>query len=190
MVDHDQKGVKTVRKGKIGDKIAGDLLEGARAGGGNREERGSRRMGVNFVLLARCAAADIAANVRGEARPPKLRGDQLASFENARMARCGMVVVARDDGAAQVCIGRDIDAALVSQDSSVVVPIGKAGAKSGRDRTRKSMEGVKDQWVRSGGGAKFVGKGGVDEVNKECVWEQGNCLIVCVGSGNMIRTAG
>ena len=106
-----------------------------------------RRMGVNFVLLARCAAADIAANVRGEAGPPKLGGDQLASFENARMARCGMIMVACDDGAAQVSIGGDIDAALVSQDSSVVVPIGKAGAEIGRDRTRESMEGIEDQWV-------------------------------------------
>ena len=169
MVDHDQKGIKTAGKGKVGDEIAGDLLEGARAGGWNREERGSRRMGVNFVLLAQRASADIAANVRGEAGPPKLGGDQLAGFENARMARCGMIMVTCDDGAAQVSIGGDIDSSLVSQDSSVVVPIGKAGAKIGRDRTRKSMEGVKDQWVRSGGGAKFVGKRGVDEVNKECI---------------------
>ena len=114
----------------------------------------------------------------------------MASFEDARMARCGMIMVACDDGAAQVSIGGDIDASLVSQDSSVVVPIGKAGAKVGRDRTRESMEGVKDQWVRSGGGAKFVGKRGVDEVNKECIWEQGDCLIVRVRSGDMVRSAG
>ena len=99
------------------------------------------------MLLARCAAADIAANIRGEAGPPKLGGDQLASFENAQMARRRMIMVACDDGAAQVSIGRDIDASLVSQDTSVIVPIGKAGAKIGRDRTRESMEGVKDQWV-------------------------------------------
>ena len=75
MVDHDQKGIKTVGKGKVGDEITGDLLEGARAGGWNGEERGPRWMGVNFVLLARCAPADIAANIRGKARPPKLGGD-------------------------------------------------------------------------------------------------------------------
>ena len=190
MVDHDQQGIKTAGKGKAGDEIAGDLLEGARAGGWNGEERGSRRMGVNFVLLARCASADKAANVRGEAGPPKLRGDQLASFENAWMARCGMIMVSCHDGAAQVSICGDIDASLVSQDSSVVVPIGKAGAKIGRDRTRESMEGIKDQWVQSGGGAKFVRKRGVDEVDKECVWEQGDCFIVCVGSRDMIRSAG
>ena len=72
MVDHDQKGIKTIRKREVGDEITGDLLEGAGAGGRNGEERGSGWMGVDLVLLARCAAADITADVRGEAWPPKL----------------------------------------------------------------------------------------------------------------------
>ena len=48
---------------------------------------------------------------------------------------------------AQVSIGRDIDTVLVSQNASVVMPVRKAGAESGRGSTRESMEGVKDQWV-------------------------------------------
>ena len=52
------------------------------------------------------------------------------------------------------------------------------------------MEGIKDQWVRSGGGAKFVGKRGVDEVDEEFIREQGDCLIVGVGCGDMIWSAG
>ena len=52
MVDHDQKGIKTIGKGKVGDEITGDLLEGAGAGGWNGEEWGSGRMGVHLVLLA------------------------------------------------------------------------------------------------------------------------------------------
>ena len=52
MVDHNQKGIKTIRKGKVGDQITGDLLKGARAGGQNGEEWGLRRMGVDLVLLA------------------------------------------------------------------------------------------------------------------------------------------
>ena len=71
MVDHNQKGVKTVRKGKVGDEVTGDLLEGAEAGGRNGEEWGSGQMGVYFMLLARGTSADITANVRGEAWPPK-----------------------------------------------------------------------------------------------------------------------
>ena len=76
--------------------------------------------------------------------------------------------------------------ALVSQNASIVVPVGKAGAESGRDSTRESMEGVKDQWVRSRGGAELVREGGINEVDKEFVREQGDCLIVCVGRGDMI----
>ena len=52
MVDHDQKSIKTIGKGEVSDQITGDLLEGTGAGGRNREEWGSRRMGVDFVLLA------------------------------------------------------------------------------------------------------------------------------------------
>ena len=52
MVDHDQKSIKAIRKGKVGDQITGDLLKGAGAGGQNGEEWGSRQMGVNLVLLA------------------------------------------------------------------------------------------------------------------------------------------
>ena len=145
-------------------------------------------MGVNFVLLARRTAADITANVRGEAGPPKLGGNQLASFENARMACHGMIMVPCHNGVAQVSIGGDIDAVLVSQNASVVVPVRKAGAESSRDSTREGMEGVKDQWVRSRGGAELVREGGINEVDKEFVREQGDCLIVHIGRGDMIRS--
>ena len=72
MVDHDQKGIKTIGKGKVGDEITGDLLEGAGAGGRNGEKWGSGWMGIGLVLLARGTSMDITADVRGEAWPPKL----------------------------------------------------------------------------------------------------------------------
>ena len=43
--------------------------------------------------------------------------------------------------------------------------------KSGRDSTRESMEGIKDQRVQSGGGAKLVGERDINEVDEECVRE-------------------
>ena len=52
MVDHDQNGIKTIRKGKVSDQIAGDLLKGAGTGGWNGEKWGARQMGIGFVLLA------------------------------------------------------------------------------------------------------------------------------------------
>ena len=57
---------------------------------------------------------DITLNVRGEAWPPKLRGNKLASFENPRMTSSGMVMVVSNNRVAQVSISRDIDTALVS----------------------------------------------------------------------------
>ena len=188
MIDHDHKGIKASGKGEVGDQTTGDLLEGAGAGGRNGLEWGSGRMGVDLVLLARCASADITADVRGEAWPPKLRGDQLASFENARMASSGMIMMPCHDRAAQVSICGDIDAVLVSQNASVVMPVRKVGVESSRDSTWESMEGVKDQWVRSRGGAELVGEGGIDEVDKEFVREQGDRLIVRIGCGDMIRS--
>ena len=80
-------------------------------------------MGIDLVLLARGTAVDKTVNIRGEARPPKLRGNKLASFENSRMTSSGMVMVTSNDRVVQVSIGRDIDAALVSQDASIIVPV-------------------------------------------------------------------
>ena len=52
--------------------------------------------------------------------------------------------------------------ALVRQDASVIVPVGKAGMESSRNFTRESMEGIKDQEVQSGGRTEFISEGGVD----------------------------
>ena len=83
-------------------------------------------MHVDLVLLARGTPTDKTANKRGEAWPPKLRGNKLASFEDTRVASSGMGMVTSHDRVAQVSIGGDIDAALVSQDASIVMPIGEA----------------------------------------------------------------
>ena len=133
---------------------------------------------------------DVAANIRGKAWPPKLQGNKLASFEDTWVASSGVVMVTSHNRVAQVSISGDVDAALVSQDASIVMPVREARAEGSRDCTRESMEGIKDQRVRSRGGAKFVGKRGVNEVDEECVREQGDCLIVCVGSGDVIWPAG
>ena len=126
MVDHNQKGIKTIRKGKVSDQIIGDLLEGAGAGGQDGEKWRSRWMGIDLVLLARGTAVDKTVNIRGEARPPKLRGNKLVSFENSRMTSSEMVMVTSNDRVVQVSISRDIDTALVSQDASIIVPVGEA----------------------------------------------------------------
>ena len=59
MVDHNQKGIEASRRGKVCDKITGDLLEGSGGRGVNGGEQGDGRMGIGFVLLAGRAALDI-----------------------------------------------------------------------------------------------------------------------------------
>ena len=114
MVDHNQKGIKTIRKGKVSYQIAGDLLKGVGARGRDGKKWGSRRVCVNLMLLAGGTTPDITLNIRGKAWPPKFRGDQLVSLENPGVTRSGMVMVAGNDRMAEVGIGRDIDTSLVS----------------------------------------------------------------------------
>ena len=123
MVDHNQKGIKTIRKGKVGDQIAGDLLKGAGAGGWNGEKWGSRQVGIGFVLLAQGTSTDITADVRGKAWPPELRSDELVSPQDTRMTSRGVVMMVGDDRATKVSICGNIDVALVGQDASIIVPI-------------------------------------------------------------------
>ena len=58
-------------------------------------------MRVSLVLLAESAAFNIAADIGSEARPPKLSGDQLASFQEARMTGGFVIMAACEDGAAE-----------------------------------------------------------------------------------------
>ena len=55
-----------------------------------------------------------------------------------------------------------------------------------QDFARESVEGIKDQWVRSRGRAKFVGEGGVNKVDEEFIRKEGDCLIVHVRGGYVI----
>ena len=126
MVNHNQKGIKTIGKGEVSDQITGDLLEGVGAGGQNGEEWGSGRMGVDFVLLACGTSVDITADIRGKAWPSKFRGNQLASLENSWVASSGVVMVTSHNRVAEASISGDVDAALVSQDACIVMPIGES----------------------------------------------------------------
>ena len=71
MVNHDQKGIKTPRKGKVSDQIAGDLLEWAGARGQNGEKWGLRWVCVDLVLLASSTATDVTANIGHKTQPPE-----------------------------------------------------------------------------------------------------------------------
>ena len=70
MVDHDQNRIVAVGRREVSDKVHGDLLEGARAFGGNRGEGGVGRGSVDLVGLASGAAGDELADEGGYSGPP------------------------------------------------------------------------------------------------------------------------
>ena len=60
------------------------------------------------------------------------------------MTHGGMVMVAGDDGMAEVRVSRAINMSLVSQNSGIVMPIREVGAESSWGFPRESMKSVKD----------------------------------------------
>ena len=143
-------------------------------------------MRVCFVLLACRTARNILADEGGKTWPPELGCDELAGFENTGVTRCRVVMVSRDNGAAEGRVGRNIDTILKGQDTGVVLPVREARTKLGGEFAGECMEGVEDKGVGRGGGGKPFREGGVDEVYKEGVGEEGDILVVGVSGGNVI----
>ena len=75
MVYHDQERIEAQGDREIGDKIAGNLLEGARSDGFDGRQGGYRGVRVNLILLAAGTALNIVADEGGESGPPKFGSD-------------------------------------------------------------------------------------------------------------------
>ena len=60
----------------------------------------------------------------------------------------------------------------------------------GWDLPREGMEGIKDKRIQGRGGTKAVRYGGVDEIDKEGVWEKSDCIVISVMGRYVVRTAG
>ena len=133
MVDHDQQGIKARGGGEVGDQVARDLLEGARGVGLNRGEQGDGGMHVRLVLLAYGAAFDILSHKLCKTQPPKLHGDELASFEVAGVSSSFVVVAVGKDGATKGVVGGNIDMTFVGQNMVVKLPIREMGMEDGVD---------------------------------------------------------
>ena len=116
MVDHDQQRVKAGGKGKVGDQVTGNLLEGVRRMGLDQGEWGNGGVRVRLVLLACGTALNIFAHKMCETRPPKFGGDKLASLEIARVTCSLVVVTVGEDGAVKGLLWEYVDTTLVGQD--------------------------------------------------------------------------
>ena len=123
MVYHNQKGIKASGRGKVGDGVTRDLLEGAGCRGVSGGERGNSGVSVSFVLLAGCTAFDIFMDVKGKAWPLELSCDELVSFQVSGVA-CSFVIVATlEDGVVKGFIIGDIYVTLVGRNTRFDLPV-------------------------------------------------------------------
>ena len=188
MVDHDQKGIEAGGRGEVGDKVAGDLLEGAGCGGANGGERWDGRVGVGLVLLAGGTALDIFADVGGKAGPSEFRHDELSSFEVAGVTSTFMVVTSLENGVAEGIIVGDVDTALIGQDACFDLPVGEAGTEGERDIIVHGLEGLENERIARQSRLDAMGEGYVDNINEERWGKESNSVVVIIGLGEEIRT--
>ena len=123
MVNHDYKGIEASRRGTFGDKVTRDLLEGVGCSGVNGGEWGNGRMGIGSILFAGCAAFDIFTDIGYEARPSEFSRDELAGFQVSRMAGSVVVMASLENGLAERIVSRNIDPALIGQDTHLNLPV-------------------------------------------------------------------
>ena len=147
MVDHDQERVKVRGEGEIGDEVAGDLLEGARCDGFDGRQGGYGGVRVDLILLAKGTALDVAADKRGESGPPELGSDQLACFQETRVAGGRVIMAACENGAAEGVIGGDVDMAFVGKDARVDLPVGEPRPEREGNVLMHGLESLKDEGV-------------------------------------------
>ena len=147
-------------------------------------------MCVNLVLLAEATALDISADEGGESGPPEFGGDQLTRFQEARVASRFMIMAAFENSAAKGVVCRDVDAAFISEDACLDLPVSEPGAEGKRNVLMHGLEGLKDKGVTRRCGFNAVGEGGVDEVNKKGWWEEGDVGVVGVIRGEEVGSAG
>ena len=119
-------------------------------------------MRVDLVLLAKGIAFHIAVDEGGEPRPPELGGDQLACFQKAWVAGRRVIVAARENGAAQGVVGRDIDTAFVGKDASFDLPVCEPGTEGERNVLMHGLEGLENKGVTHGSGFDAMRESGVD----------------------------
>ena len=124
-------------------------------------------MRVNLILLAKGTALHVAADKRGEPGPPKFGGDELASFQEARVASGLVIMATGENGTAEGIISGDVDTALVGKDSGFDLPVGEVRPEQEGDVLMHGLEGLEDEGVTCRCGFNALGEGCVNDVDKE-----------------------
>ena len=147
-------------------------------------------MRVNLVLLAKGTALNIAADEGSKSGPPEFGGDQLTRFQEAGVASRFVIMAVLENSATKGVVRRDIDAAFISEDTRLDLPVSEPGTEGKRNVLMHGLEGLEDKGVSRGRGFNVVGKGGVNQVDKEGRREEGDIGVVRVIHGEEIRSTG
>ena len=147
-------------------------------------------MHVNFILLAGGTALNISADEGSKSQPPKLSSDQLTGFKETGMAGGLMVMASFKDGAAEGIIGRDVDTALIGEDTSLDLPVSEAGAEGERNVLVNRLKCLQDEGIASRSRLNAIGEGSVNDVDKEGRREEGDIIIVGVIQGEEVGAVG
>ena len=108
-------------------------------------------MCVHFVLLAKGAALNVAADKGGESGPPEFSSDELSCFQEARMAGRFMIMAVLENGAVKGVVHRDVDMAFVGEDAGFDLPVCQPGMEGERNVLMHGLEGLKNEGVTCGG---------------------------------------
>ena len=119
-------------------------------------------MCVDLVLLAKGTALDVAADEGSESGPPEFSGDQLASFQEARMSGRFVIMAACEDGAAEGVVRGDVDTTFVSEDTCLDLPVSEAGTEGERDVFVHRLECLENKGVTGRSGFDPMRESGVD----------------------------
>ena len=118
-------------------------------------------MRVNLVLLAKGTALNIAADEGGESGPPEFGGNQLACFQEARVASRFMIMAVLENGVAKGVVCQDVDTALVGKDAGFDLPVNEPGAEGKRNVLMHGLESLEDEGITCGSRFNAVREGGV-----------------------------
>ena len=94
------------------------------------------------------------------------------------------------DGTAERLICGYVDTAFVCEDTGFDLPVGEAGAEGERNILVHGLECLEDKRVTRRGRLNAVGEGGVDKVNKERRWKEGDVGVVRIVCREEVGSAG
>ena len=124
MVDHNQERIETRGRGKVSDKVTGDLLEGTGHTGYDKGKQENVEC-VRFVLLTHGTAFNVFPHVLYETWPPEFGSNKLSGLEVSQVAGGLMIVATGKDRLMEGVIRGNVDVALVGKDVVIIFPVRK-----------------------------------------------------------------